>query len=60
MKHNIDMLSMIIDLNSDSSDQEAQTLANTDDIAMLGRPKLGELYKCQIHIKESKEFKVYK
>ncbi|KAJ6217806.1 hypothetical protein RDWZM_008963 [Blomia tropicalis] len=45
------------DLNSDSSDQEAQTLANTDDIAMLGRPKLGELYKCQIHIKESKEFK---
>lgn len=41
-----------------SSGGAAQTLTNVDDVAMLGKPKLGELYKCTIRIKESKEFKV--
>lgn len=27
-------------------------------VALLGRPKLGEIHKCEIRIKESKEFKV--
>jgi hypothetical protein len=27
-------------------------------IALLGKPRLGEINKCQIRIKESKEFKV--
>lgn len=39
--------------------EEAQTMTTTDEIALLGRPKLGELYKCTLRIKESKEFKVH-
>lgn len=39
-------------------DAEAQTLTSSDEIALLGKPKLGELYKCTVRIKESKEFKV--
>nr|XP_046918733.1 sodium/calcium exchanger 1-like isoform X2 [Dermatophagoides farinae] len=45
------------DLNADNDDREAQTAADADEIALLGKPKLGELYKCQIRIHESKEFK---
>lgn len=43
---------------NEDSDHEAQTMTTTDEIALLGKPKLGELYKCQVRIKESKEFKV--
>lgn len=46
------------DLNKENDEHEAQTMSTTDEIALLGKPKLGELYKCQIRIKESKEFKV--
>lgn len=47
------------DLNNESGvDSEAQTLTSSDEIALLGKPKLGELYKCTVRIKESKEFKV--
>ena len=53
----IPIISLSIDLNN-ASEQEAQTLTNTDEIALLGKPKLGELYKCTVRIKESKEFKV--
>lgn len=47
------------ELNNESGvDSEAQTLTSSDEIALLGKPKLGELYKCTVRIKESKEFKV--
>ncbi|XP_017479909.1 PREDICTED: sodium/calcium exchanger 3-like [Rhagoletis zephyria] len=45
------------DLNNEAADTEAQTLTSSDEIALLGKPKLGELYKCAVRIKESKEFK---
>ena len=48
------------DLNTNNNDnREAQTAADADEIALLGKPKLGELYKCQVCIRESKEFKVW-
>lgn len=47
-----------MDDNNDFNTKEAQTTVDTDEIALLGKPKLGELYKCQIRIRESKEFKV--
>lgn len=52
------VLSISLDLNNEAVDTEAQTLTSSDEIALLGKPKLGELYKCAVRIKESKEFKV--
>jgi len=34
-------------------------LSEEEKVALLGRPKLGEITRSQIRIKESKEFKVY-
>lgn len=52
------MVTVMADLNDDNQMKEAQTVADADEIALLGKPKLGELYKCQIRIHESEEFKV--
>lgn len=38
--------------------KDPDTLTAIEKIALLGKPKLGELTKVQIRIKESKEFKV--
>lgn len=38
--------------------KDPSTLTEVEKIALLGRPKLGDVTKVQIRIKESKEFKV--
>ena len=52
-----------LDFNSETGGNidspEAKTVVEANDIALLGRPKLGEIYRCQVRIKESKEFKVW-
>ena len=49
----------IIDTIVDQTDRiNSRPISPDEKIAILGKPKLGELYKCQIRIKESKEFKV--
>jgi len=45
-------------VNYDDIDaKDPETLTEVEKIALLGRPKLGEVTKIQIRIKESKEFK---
>ena len=39
--------------------KDPETLTEVEKIALLGRPKLGDITKVQIRIKESKEFKVH-
>ena len=38
--------------------KDPETLTEEEKIALLGRPRLGDVTKIQIRIKESKEFKV--
>ncbi|KAI1288400.1 Sodium/calcium exchanger 3 [Halotydeus destructor] len=38
-------------------DDNASTTSEDEKLALLGKPRLGELFKCTIRIKESKEFK---
>ena len=46
-------------MNYDELDQkDPEELTEVEKIAMLGRPKLGDITKIEIRIKESKEFKV--
>ena len=40
--------------------KDPETLTEVEKIALLGRPRLGDVTKIQIRIKESKEFKVRK
>ncbi len=39
-------------------DSEAKDITDDDRIADLGKPRLGEITKCRVRIKESMEFKV--
>ena len=39
--------------------KDPETLTEEEKIALLGRPRLGDITKIQIGIRESKEFKVY-
>ena len=39
-------------------DQNSADLTEAEKIALLGKPRLGDIYKVQLRIKESKEFKV--
>ena len=46
-------------MNYDEIDaKDPETLTEVEKIALLGRPRLGDVTKIQIRIKESKEFKV--
>lgn len=46
------------DLNKEEVEPgDDETMTDAEKIALLGKPKLGEIYKCEIRIKESKEFK---
>lgn len=46
------------DLNKEETEPgDDETMTDAEKIALLGKPKLGEIYKCEIRIKESKEFK---
>jgi hypothetical protein len=38
--------------------KDPETLTEEEKVAMLGRPRLGDITKIQIRIRESKEFKV--
>jgi len=38
--------------------KDPDTLTEEEKVALLGRPRLGDVTKIQIRIKESKEFKV--
>ena len=38
--------------------KDPETLTEEEKIALLGRPRLGDITKIQIRIRESKEFKV--
>jgi hypothetical protein len=38
--------------------KDPETLTEDEKVALLGRPRLGDITKIQIRIKESKEFKV--
>ena len=38
--------------------KDPETLTEEEKIALLGRPRLGDVTKIQIRIRESKEFKV--
>lgn len=40
------------------SEDSQDDLSEDEKIALLGKPRLGEQYKVQIRIKESREFKV--
>ena len=40
--------------------KDPETLTEEEKIALLGRPRLGDVTKIQIRIKESKEFKVFR
>ena len=44
--------------NPDATNGLGRKHSAEEKVAMLGRPKLGETTRCQIRIKESKEFKV--
>ncbi len=47
-------------VNYDEIDaKDPETLTEVEKIALLGRPRLGDVTKIQIRIKESKEFKVW-
>ncbi len=46
-------------VNYDEIDaKDPETLTEVEKIALLGRPRLGDITKVQIRIRESKEFKV--
>lgn len=46
-------------VNYDEIDaKDPETLTEVEKIALLGRPRLGDVTKVQIRVKESKEFKV--
>lgn len=48
-------------LDRDVGDEDKTPLSETSEeekIALLGRPRLGETKRCEVRIKESKEFKV--
>jgi solute carrier family 8 (sodium/calcium exchanger) len=38
--------------------KDPETLTEEEKVALLGRPRLGDITKIQIRIRESKEFKV--
>ena len=39
--------------------KDPETLTEEEKVALLGRPRLGDITKIQIRIRESKEFKVW-
>lgn len=43
---------------AEAEQKKADDLTEDDKIALLGKPKLGDVIRAQIRIKESKEFKV--
>ncbi|XP_023244557.1 sodium/calcium exchanger 2-like, partial [Centruroides sculpturatus] len=43
-------------INNEPSSPNGEA-SEADKLAMLGKPRLGEYYRCQIRIKESREFK---
>ena len=45
-------------LGSTANNRQPNSLSFDEKVALLGRPKLGEITRSQIRIKESKEFKV--
>ncbi|XP_067136415.1 sodium/calcium exchanger 3 isoform X2 [Centruroides vittatus] len=46
------------DLNKEETEEgDEEDMTDAEKIALLGKPKLGEVYKCELRIKESKEFK---
>ena len=40
--------------------KDPEDLTEEEKVALLGRPRLGDITKIQIRIRESKEFKVHK
>lgn len=45
-------------LANNTSGRQPNSLSFDEKVALLGKPKLGEITRSQIRIKESKEFKV--
>lgn len=49
---------MITKTPSDNNVHGMDSALNDDEISKLGKPRLGNISKCTIKIKENKEFKV--
>lgn len=53
------MYSNLFHSESNGENNEMNGQISVDEkIALMGKPRLGEIYRCQVRIKESKEFKV--
>lgn len=53
------MISDDAGLASEAEKKRPDELTEDEKMALLGRPKLGDITRAQIRVKESKEFKVH-